>query len=132
MCAVIVSADPVSKSVARQIAKNFLQGQGKTVKGEPARAPRMKVDGRLNETAAYYVFNSSDNEGFVIVSGDDQTEQVLGYSMNGVFDEDNMPENLREWLQGYAEQIELISEGKAMPAKVPIHSKSIGQKMTTT
>ena len=97
MCAVIVSADPVSKSVARQIAKNFLQGQGKTVKGEPARAPRMKVDGRLNETAAYYVFNSSDNEGFVIVSGDDQTEQVLGYSMNGAFDEDNMPENLREW-----------------------------------
>ena len=44
MCAVIVSADPVSKSVARQIAKNFLQGQGKTVKGEPARAPRMKED----------------------------------------------------------------------------------------
>lgn len=132
MCAVIVSADPVSKSVARQIAKNFLQGQGKTVKGEPARAPRMKVDGRLNETAAYYVFNSSDNEGFVIVSGDDQTEQVLGYSMNGAFDEDNMPENLREWLQGYAEQIELIAAGKAVPARVPIHSESIGTRMTTT
>ena len=41
MCAVIVSADPVSKSVARQIAKNFLQRQGKSVKREPVRAPQV-------------------------------------------------------------------------------------------
>lgn len=125
-------ADPVTKSAARQIAKKFLSEQGKSVKSEPARAARVHPSNTLEEVPAYYVFNSSDNKSFVIVSGDDQTEQILGYSMNGAFDENDLPENLKAWLQGYAEEIEMIISGRGVPAKVQLHSSSIGQRMSTT
>lgn len=134
MCVLSVCSEPITKSNAMQIAQEFLQKQGKNVRSQPARAPRMQNGvSRLDEDAAsYYVFNSSDGEGYVIVSGDDQTDPILGYSMKGNFDEENMPENLRAWLDDYARQIELISQGKAQAARVPIHSADISQKMTTT
>lgn len=132
MFIVCAFADPVTKSAARQIAKNFLSEQGKSVKSEPARAARVHPSNTLEEVPAYYVFNSSDNKSFVIVSGDDQIEQILGYSMNGAFDENDLPENLKAWLQGYAEEIEMIISGRGVPAKVQLHSSSIGQRMSTT
>ena len=52
-----------------------------------------------------YVFNVSDNGGFVIVSNDDVAVPILGYSDNGSIDPDNMPDNMRAWLQGYADEI---------------------------
>lgn len=132
-CAMVLIAGPVNKGNARQIANQFLQKQGKSVKHEPVRAPQIRGEiGVIEEGAAYYVFDTDDNQGFVIVSGDDRTEPILGYSTNGAFDEDNMPDNLKAWLQGYADQIELIATGKAMPAKVPLHSEDIAQKMSTT
>ncbi len=132
-CAMVLIAGPVNKGNARQIANQFLQKQGKSVKHEPVRAPQIRGEiGVIDEGAAYYVFDTDDNQGFVIVSGDDRTEPILGYSTNGAFDEDNMPDNLKAWLQGYADQIELIATGKAMPAKVPLHSEDIAQKMSTT
>ena len=108
-CAMVLIAGPVNKGNARQIANQFLQKQGKSVKHEPVRAPQIRGEiGVIEEVAAYYVFDTDDNQGFVIVSGDDRTEPILGYSTNGAFDEDNMPDNLKAWLQGYADQIELI------------------------
>ena len=57
---------------------------------------------------SFYVFNLGNNQGFVIVSGDDRTEEILGYSESGSYDEDNMPENMRQWLQGYDREIRAI------------------------
>ena len=127
-----VFAGPVDKGSAREIANNFLQKKGKSVKTEPARAPRMKGQTTTSDNASYYVFNASDNKGFVIVSGDDQTAPVLGYSMNGRFDETTMPPSVKAWLESYARQIEIIAAGKGRPARVPIHSESISQRVTST
>lgn len=52
-----------------------------------------------------YVFNLEQQGGFVIVSGDDRTLPILGYSDSGSFDEQTMPEALKMWLEAYAEQI---------------------------
>ena len=59
-------------------------------------------------TAYYYVFNIGNNEGFVIVSGDDRTNPILGYSDTGYFDEAKIPANMKSWLAGYAEQIKAL------------------------
>ena len=56
---------------------------------------RKKLD---RETAAYYVFNQSENNGFVIVSGDDRTDEVLAYSNEGEFDAEKINPNFRFWL----------------------------------
>ena len=54
-----------------------------------------------------YAFNI-EGGGYVIASGDDRTLPVLGYSMTGSIDADDMPDNMRSWLQSYAEQIAFL------------------------
>ena len=74
-----------------------------------------------------YLVNLEDNNGFVIVSNDDRTDAILSYSDTGRLDPENMPDNMRAWLQGYQDQIKWINEhgitSKALrrsPAKTPI------------
>ena len=60
--------------------------------------------------SSYYVFNVGTGDGFVIVSGDDRTPEILGYADSGSFSEDNMPDGLRWLLDGYAEQMEWLDD----------------------
>ena len=64
-----------------------------------------------------YAVNFENNEGFVIVSGDDRLVPVLGYSDHGHFDFETMPDNARIWLEG------LMAEAAAHAAK--------GEKLTS-
>lgn len=57
---------------------------------------------------AFYVFNADNDGGYVIVSGDDRTTEILGYSKTGNLDMDHLPENLKWWLDGYVRQIEAL------------------------
>lgn len=53
---------------------------------------------------AYYIFSSlSNNPGFVIVSGDERMPAILAYSDENDFDINNIPPNVRYWLDCYAE-----------------------------
>ncbi|WP_455635869.1 C10 family peptidase [Parabacteroides sp.] len=55
--------------------------------------------------ADYYVFNVGNEQGFVIVSGEDRTHPVLGYAHEGSFQTDRIPVNLSAWLEGYQREI---------------------------
>ncbi len=48
----------------------------------------------------YYVFNINSTQGFVIVSGDDIVEPILGYSNQKSFDPDHIPAHVAAWLKG--------------------------------
>ncbi len=111
MLCLVVKANPVSRSQALKEAKSFLASKGVEMNTSDAayRAPR-KANAQEGESSYYYIFNVGNDEGFVIVSGDDRTEQILGYSDSGSFDEENMPEPLKEWLDGYAKEMESIIE----------------------
>lgn len=71
----------------------------------------------------YYVFNAEDNGGFVIISGDDRTPEVLGYADSGIIDMDNLPPNLKGWLEGYSKQIKAINNSNI--ARSRAFSKSV-------
>ena len=60
------------------------------------------------EDNAYYVYNIGNNEGFVIASGNDCAEPILGYSYTGSFDPANVPSNMQAWLDGYVKQIQTV------------------------
>lgn len=102
-------AGPVTKDEAAQKAQAFINGKNKQRPGGPRRVKlahrQMKLVQAVQENALYYVFNVGEEDGFVIVSGDDRTPAVLGYTDNGSFSTDQMPDNMRAWLQGYADQI---------------------------
>lgn len=55
-------------------------------------------------TPALYVFNNT-TDGFVIVSADDCTKDVIAYSDHGTFDPAHIPSNLQHMLSMYAREI---------------------------
>jgi len=56
--------------------------------------------------ADYYVFNRDGGQGFVIVSGDDITSPVLGYSDKGSFNINTAPEPLKVLLGMYQKSLD--------------------------
>ena len=58
---------------------------------------------------SYYVFNAGQDNGYVIAAADDRIPAILGYSDKGRFDPDNVPDNMRTWLDGYNRQIEYLN-----------------------
>lgn len=59
--------------------------------------------------ASYYIFNIGEQEGFVIISGDDRTPVVLGYADEGTFNTADMPDNMKAWLQNYESQLRYLT-----------------------
>ncbi len=58
-----------------------------------------------DELPAFYVFENSADKGYSIISADDIAIPLLGYSDEGSFDADEMPANMKSWLDFYAQQI---------------------------
>lgn len=116
-------AQHVTEEQALLKAQEFLNRKVATNADGRHKAPRkVRMLSKAAQDDAYYIFNAEDNGGFVIVSGDDRTDEILGYSTEGNIDLDNMPENMRAWLKGYEEQINAIpANAKAAPARVPSH-----------
>jgi len=103
------NAAPVTKSQAFLKAQAFLQQvrpQAALIQTSVEKAPR-KVNGKTVENEAYYwVFNTENDNGFVIVAGDDIAIPILGYSDSGSFDADNVNPEMQWWLDSYAAEIE--------------------------
>ena len=116
MMALIVCATPVTKQQAKEKAKAFFSLRGKKIVGEARRAPGITD---TDSSQPLYVFNASDNKGFVIIAGDDRAETILGYSETGSFNDDDLPENFRSWLLMTAEEIDELPPSPKMQASAP-------------
>ena len=102
--ATLLWAEPITQSTARKKAVNFASKHGKTIAEDVKNL--FKVRGKAKAQAMpYYVFNTNDDNGFVIVSGDDRTAEILAYSDKGRFNADEIPENMSAWLRYYAHVI---------------------------
>lgn len=81
-----------------------------------------------------YAVSATLQDGFVLVSGDERFKAVLGYSDVSNFDEQNMPDNMRVFLQGYIDEMKYLESINYQPTKAaPRRSMSnVGVLMTTT
>lgn len=109
--AFIANARQITPDEAQAVAQDFFNNSSI----EQSRAPRAIRARALNSTpseenAPYYIFNASDNNGFVIISGDDRAKKILGYSDKGSFDTQNIPPQVKYLLDLYSNQIKNISE----------------------
>jgi hypothetical protein len=105
------SANPIDKQQARQLAEKFLQGKGTVISNEAAARSIRRNLNTANQP--FYVFNTTRNRGFVIVAGDDSMEPIIGYTTQGSFDEDDLPENFKAWLEQTAAEIEAAGKQPA-------------------
>ena len=105
----MMMAGNVTPEQALQKATHFVQNRMAWGEG-PRLAPGMKPQLTLaTKVSGLYVFNVQDNNGYVIVSPDDRTTAILGFSESGNIDPLNIPCNMREWLEGYAKEIEWLN-----------------------
>ena len=120
-CSLLATAEPVSKQAALYTASTYMLAKGKNVVSTP-KSSRSKASGMEEEY--YYVFNAGNDGGYVIVSGDDRVEPILGYVEQGSFDPENIPENMRSWLQLYADQIKFIIDNDIQPGDPRIQKRN--------
>lgn len=59
------------------------------------------------------VYNNRDKKGFVIVSDNEQLPEVLGFSDNGYFDPENIPANMKFWMESMQMACDAVLSGKA-------------------
>ena len=111
-------ANPVDETTAKQLAQNFWKTNNIIgVKGDKVFKKRMD-DARFVNVAQqcgyseFFIFNNENGKGFVIIAADDCVTPILAYSYDNNFITDNLPPNLKDWLDGYAEQIHIAIEMK--------------------
>ena len=109
-----ISATVISVQKARNIASAFFAEKGKNIVETPLTRSN-DIHSETEDSQPYYIFNSQNDKGFVIISGDDTFPVILGYSDKGILDEETLPEQhpLHSLLQSYARQ---ISNNKKMGA----------------
>ncbi len=104
--------EPITRQQALQQAIRFQKEMNVTKRlvavSDRAKLAPKKDTTQQNETDAYYVFNCENDEGYIIVSGDDKTIPVLGYCEKGSFDYTKIPDNMKSWLGRYEKQIKAI------------------------
>ena len=113
---VSIQAANVSPDKARERAAQFMNEkmQARAEQGRPIRR-----QAAVQELSADVLFNAKDakgnpyiyavrfpqQQGFVLVSGDDRFAPVLGYSETDAWDEQNMPDHIRAWFQSYVDEM---------------------------
>ena len=134
LCLLSTSLDARTVQEASAVASTFIQARNEVAPAKrmqkAAAATSVTVPVELaftqyqidNTTPAVFVFNSTD-EGFVLVSAEDNARAVLGYSDEGTFDANNIPENMQFWLQMYADEIRSATEAKGDEAKGKVNRR---------
>ncbi|BDX39706.1 hypothetical protein CYCD_30610 [Tenuifilaceae bacterium CYCD] len=102
---------PIDSKQAQKNAEDFLVKQ----KGSKAHMDlNLCYTGHNNskssEDVNFYIFSSKENKAFVIAAADDRITPILGYSTEGEFQYENMPENLKSWLSYYENNIPTLLE----------------------
>lgn len=126
-----VSANPVSQQKAMQEAQSFFASKGlkatlRLVKKQPLGTQKEA------QASSYYVFNAGSGGGYVIISGDDATAPVLGYTSTGTFSKDHLPEQLKEMLQQYDAQIRYIAQHNITPQTYKAPTQAVRPLIKTT
>ena len=134
-------AQHVTPEQAKEKASQFLKANYARTGGKrsapAASALKTAVVFNAKDTSGQpylYAVTDTRQSGFVLVSGDERFNAVLGYSDVSNFDEQNMPDNMRVFLQGYIDEMKYLESINYQPTKAaPRRSMSnVGVLMTTT
>ena len=93
-------AQRVSRETARSVAETFFNKNVRA--GQAIQFTDITAETPFQN---FYIFSS--DSGFVIVAADERVTPILGYSKTNRFVTEDMPENLRWWLEGYEGQIQV-------------------------
>ncbi len=97
-------AERVTPETAQKAAQNFFNNNG-------AKSAQLTDLSKAAGFPNLYIFTAE--QGFVVMAADDCVQPILGYSLDGHFSTNDMPESFRWWLQGYSDEIQFAIDSKA-------------------
>ncbi len=104
----MIAAKPVNDSQAAKVAKNFYVERAK-MKFKKLEAQNIALQlYHTHKVAAqnvYYIFNVSNEKGFVVVSADDAAYPIIAYSFKGSYSLENTAPGQITMMEGYEKQI---------------------------
>lgn len=115
----VVMAGPRSFQQAKAIAEKQAALLGVTI-DQKAMAKVRKQGGKAEmnlSQQSYYVFPNANSKGFTIVSGDDRLPEIVGYSSQGSYDENNLPEGFVSFMEAYQNLYNKVNLGDAEALK---------------
>lgn len=115
----VVMAGPRSFQQAKAIAEKQAALLGVTI-DQKAMAKVRKQGGKAEmnlSQQSYYVFPNANSKGFTIVSGDDRLPEIVGYSSQGSYDENNLPEGFVSFMKAYQNLYNKVNLGDAEALK---------------
>ena len=99
-----LQAEQIGVTEAQDIAYKFARKSGRLKAATGTDVKLVYTENADNGSNSFYVFNTAGN-GFVIVSGESNTEEVLGYSDGGAFDPANIPPAMLDLFDQYKSEI---------------------------
>lgn len=118
----ILSAKPVTLTVAQKAAANqFTLGAASTKSPLPQATANVRMVYQSPDASGqplYYVFTKQNGKGFVIVSGDDAVQPILGWSPDATFPTTKMPSHVAWWMSRYAAQIGIVRSNNTAPSQI--------------
>ena len=102
----------IDENTAKTIGQNFLtrNSGSMTLHGTPTLDLAYQAISSASLSPAgpitcFYIFACNSGQGFVIVSGDDKSAPVLGYSTDRTFNAQKIPPHVASWLEWYKKEI---------------------------
>lgn len=123
LISVTLFGNPIDENKAKLVGGHFFENRVTNasfkngVSLELAMAVGNQAVASASSQTYFYIFNIADGDGFVIVSGDDNTIPVLGYSTEKDFDKNNIPPAMAKWMEGYKTEMRYILENKIPQSK---------------
>ena len=104
---------PVAVSDAEKVAQNFIKSHVVFQKETRIvyRHEEKQIWTDQSSPVLYYIFQT-EPAGFILIAGDDDVFPLLGYSAEGNFDPENIPVNVRKWLEMYKKEISYVITNK--------------------
>lgn len=123
-CAIGAFAQHRSEQEAIKIAQQFFAKKTRNKSPKLSVVSQQKVSQSIRRRVAAnsaatnsscYIINDEVNNRFVIVSADERMYEILGYSDNGVFNEEKAPEGLLDIIDGYNQTCNFLLSSNTKP-----------------
>lgn len=79
--------------------------------------------------APYYIFSRGAGKGFVIVSGDDATAPIVGYTEYGDYVEGQIPQPLQNMLNAWAEKVNKLQETAPQQPREAVSAEKVRRRL---
>jgi hypothetical protein len=125
-----VSAQVITAERASEIANQFFaNGKQKSAAFRSTNATLTQsidsraVTGESNDAPTFHILTGADGKGFVIVSGEETENPIIGYSFDGTIDTNNLPDGFVDYMTDIDAQVRALREyNAANPQKAAARS----------